>query len=121
VSDLSRDPFEVAKAKGPVCVLPEDDVLQVDLDDEGDMPHLEEMLRVALGNGIHFEVVKVTRSAGGNQHVYIRSLSFPVRDPTLRVALQACFGSDRKRELLSAFRVLQGCELPTVFFEVPEK
>lgn len=113
-----KDPREVADRLGLACVLPEPNELFIDLDDEGDRTHLDAMLALLASLGIYVERVKETVSKSGRAHVYLRSLSYDL-DPLLRIALQACLGSDRKHELLSLVRVLTNQLPATVFFEKP--
>lgn len=116
MSDLSRDPFEDAELHGLLCVVPEPDELFLDIDDPKDLDHLDAMLAVFVENGVYAERLKDTRSKSGNRHVYVRfGRTF---EPMERIALQACLGSDRKRELLSILRVFNGNKFPTVFYEV---
>lgn len=120
MSDLDRNPFEEAKKKGLTCVVPEPDQLLIDLDDDGDRAHMLAMLEVLAKNGHEFVFEKTTTSAGGNQHVYLRASK--KLSPIERVALQACLGSDRKRELLSILRTWMFPEevVPaSCFFEKP--
>lgn len=96
---------------------PEDDELFLDIDSNADADWLAQMLEVLHGNCVPFEVEKTTTSKSGNMHVYIkmdRKLT-----PVERVALQACLGSDRHRELLSMLRIWYTDRAPTVFFEKP--
>lgn len=118
MSSLDQDPAEVAKARGLVLVLPEPDQIFIDLDDRQDRKVLDAMLETLTCNGIAVWVEKETKSQGGNAHVYLR---FPTPlNPITRIALQACLGSDRTRELLSLLRIFKKMDRPpTAFFEVP--
>ncbi len=115
MSDLARDPHEEAKERGLVAVLPGDDELFLDIDDRADFRVMKDIIGVLEHNGFMLAEVKRTRSKSGNWHVYLRA-PMPL-DPVLRIALQACLGSDRKREVLSVLRHLHGNYSPTVFFE----
>ena len=135
MSALNEDPYEVAKEKGLECVLPADDELQIDIDDEASLKQYERGITVLSENGIIVTETKRTVSAGGNTHIYVkcelrasRNASFWKRmfgqgdkiDPMTRIALQACLGSDRVRELLSILRITsKSGRPPTVFFEKP--
>ena len=100
-------------------VYPEDRDLFIDIDDDASLNTYLEMGRVLHENGFYFTETKRTRSAGGNTHIYAK---FTKQLTDLeRVLLQACLGSDRKRELLSFLRiVLRLDRAPTVFFETPD-
>ena len=118
MSELSEHPEVVAKAKGLVLVLPEPNQIFLDIDSKGDEQHLAEMLECLIDNGEEFDYEKRTVSPGGNLHVYLRTKW--ALDPLLRVALQACLGSDRKRELLSLLRIVRKYDIPaSCFFETP--
>lgn len=115
-SDLSESPYDVAAREGWEVVLPNEHDLFLDLDDDASEIHLALMLKTLSSNDIHLEEVKRTTSPGGNTHVYLCWPS-PLT-PMERIVLQAALGSDRKRELLSALRILLKLDRPpTVFFE----
>ena len=117
MSELSEHPDIVAKELGLRVVLPADNELFLDIDDAKSMEHYLDMLTVLDENNIKYET-RATESAGGNNHIYV-TLATEV-SPQLRIALQAALGSDRKRELLSALRIMLHLDCPaTVFFEVP--
>lgn len=128
MSDLAADPILIAKEQGLVVVEPEDNQLLIDIDNGADEAIYREMLEVLENNGIDYAEEKRTVSRGGNTHIYGRILIEGFKDdaaievdPLLRVALQACLGSDRKRELLSLLRiVLKLQRTPTLFFETKE-
>ena len=102
------------------CVLPEPNELFVDLDDEGSLVHMHEMLSVLRSNGYGCQVVAITESKSGKGHRHARLKVDHLLEPIDRIALQACLGSDRKRELLSFLRI--GSSVPTTtFFEPKEK
>lgn len=127
MSDLNDDPREVADRLGLEMVLPGPRDLFVDLDNAADTKHYVSMLALlAEIAGKDVSESKVTESAGGNKHAYLLSSFLDEFDECsreraiLRIALQACLGSDRKRELLSLLRVLLRMDRPpTVFFERP--
>ncbi len=118
MSALEKSPEVEADELGLNVVYPEDDQLLLDIDSDEDAAWLEKMLDVLRENGVELRVEKTTTSKSGNHHVYIRI----DRDltPIERVALQACLGSDRKRELLSTLRIWYTNRAPTVLFERPE-
>lgn len=117
-SEFFADPYEKAKELGLQVVLPGDNELQLDIDNLEDLDFVDAQLKIMKGKE-EFVITKRTKSKSGNDHVYIaldRALS-----PIERIALQACLGSDRKRELLSLMALFTGCEYPaTLLFEKPE-
>lgn len=128
MSDLNDDPRDVAQRLGLEMVLPRPRELFVDLDSQADTTHYDEMMALLADlAGKDIAETKLTESAGGNRHAYLlahRFLSEFANDSReqaiLRIALQACLGSDRKRELLSLLRILFRLDRPaTVFFERP--
>lgn len=127
MSDLNDDPRDVADRSGLEMVLPGPRELFIDLDSHADIAHHDEMMGLlAELAGKDVSPLKVTTSAGGNTHAYLLSRFLSEFDDgsreqaILRIALQACLGSDRKRELLSLLRVLFRLDRPpTVFFERP--
>lgn len=117
MSELFEDPAKVAKREGLNLVLPKDSEIFVDIDDEADYLSMKMILGVLQKNDIDITIDKETISKSGNNHVYLsinRTLT-----PLERVCLQACLGSDRKREVLSLLRIwiMPGLP-PTTFFEV---
>lgn len=115
-----KDPFLVAQEKGLDIVLPECNQLQIDLDNDFDAGYMEDQIEILKSHGLELHVEKTTTSKGGNKHCYINA----GRELTHieRIALQACLGSDRHRELLSLIAVITDSPYPaTVFFEVPQK
>lgn len=120
--DLDDDIDATAKSMGLVVVEPADDELLLDIDDDiVGMMWMTKMLEVLRRNGVGVEMIKQTVSKSGNAHVYLR-LDRRILTPMARIALQACLGSDRHREILSAVRVMMKCDRPpTVLFEVPDR
>jgi hypothetical protein len=122
MSDLNDIPEQTAKGLGLVCRYPTDRELFIDIDSDVDLVHYEQMRIVmhALATMCPgAEVVseeRIPSRTPGHLHI-ILTMEVPVT-PMERIALQAAFGSDRKRELLSALRVrLELQRAPTVFFE----
>lgn len=116
---VQNNPFQLASRLGLVAVAPEDDELQLDIDHPIDHEITDRMLAVLEAHDIPCEIARTTESKSGNAHVVIR-IEWPrPLDPVTRIALQACFGSDRKRELLSLLRhEFKTQNPPTVLFEV---
>ncbi len=122
MSELSEHPSVAAERKGVDIVLPEGHELFIDADDAASLATLADGLKCLIDNGEAATESKRTVSPGGNTHVYLNWPQPLFADPTtgalLRVALQACLGSDRKRELLALLRIMRGYDIPpTCFFE----
>jgi len=126
MSELNDNPYTIAEQIGKVVVLPEPDELFIDVDDQEGFVQLRRGLEAAAAAGIRIkEKKRIASKTPGHWHVYLTvqadARSFTITK-LLRVALQACLGSDRKRELLSLARIMHHIERPpTVFFEDPEK
>lgn len=122
MSQFQRSEDEVIKAAhklGLIAVFPRDDELMLDID----RPHSKD-IRILL-NRENFKIMKehlkvrsvlITRSKSNNAHVYM------LLDRTLtefeRMTLQACLGSDSKREMLSALRLIAaGSSVTTCCYE----
>jgi len=122
-SDLSEHPVETLRrinledGDERIIVEPATDELFIDIDSEDDFELLDNRLQTLRLNGVGVDTIRTTPSRrSGHYHVVLR-LDRNI-DPTMRVALQACLGSDRKREILSALRILFDMDRPpTVFFE----
>lgn len=119
MSSLDETPEVEAQKYGLVVVYPKDDELFLDIDNNEDGEWVFEILEILKSNGEDFQITKTTTSKSGNMHIYIRANRG--LDPLERIALQACLGSDRKRELLSLLRLWRANRAPTVFFEKPEE
>lgn len=120
MSDLFEDPYVEAEKAGLDVVLPAADELFIDIDDEPSLIVLREMQKVLDHNQVWNYTTKSTTSQGGGTHVYIK-LPERTLTPLERICLQACLGSDRKRELLSLMRIwFMADRPPTTFFEVRE-
>lgn len=121
MSRLEEDPVAVAAKLGLAVVLPKRNQLLIDLDSDSHERVFEHMVDVLRSNGVSVVVDRITESAGGNKHAYVTFYGVGEISKEMRVALQASMGSDRKRELLSALRILKKTRKePTVFFERPE-
>lgn len=108
-----------AEAQGLIVEYPDRYTLQLDLDDNIAQQQFQKsyrvLRRILVANGLYSEI-RITKSrTPGHQHARIR-LPFSVT-PLERIALQACLGSDGKRELLSVFDLRNGDPRPTLFFE----
>lgn len=106
--------FATAKSLEVVVAAP--DELQLDLDDplaldtyHNNFPLAEKLF------GPLVEVRKTTSKSGVGTHVVVR-LPHPF-DAAQRVALQACLGSDLRREMRSIARIRADDPEPILFFE----
>jgi hypothetical protein len=117
MSDLDDDPYLVAATLGLRVVVPGPRELFLDIDSPEDLAFYREQLS-RLNSRIHMLTeTRITRSSGGNYHVYLESVY--ALTPVGRIMLQAILGSDRVRELLSYLRIeLKLNREPTLFFEV---
>lgn len=120
--------FEGAKAaaveKGLVIVLPKDNELFVDIDDERSLEEFFSRVLILRSTGWVSEdqeagvVMKASKSRGCHWHAVV-TLQHNVT-PTERVALQLLLGSDPIREALSMRAIREKTTPhPTLFFEVP--
>lgn len=125
MSNLGPDPYEVAEEQGLVVVVPEHNELQVDLDDGQSFERLKRTMACLDRNGVKY-VASSTNSRSGRVHMHVTLdpdstslMTDPVfGGPVMRIALQACLGSDPVRELLSLLRLVHRSEMPaTLFFE----
>lgn len=131
MSELHEDPQLVAQSRGQVMILPDEDELLLDIDSEADLLWYEQMKilvnREAEPGHRWLTETRRTSSRNGGTHIYVTIhpelvlwdlLDDPRVSPILNIALQACLGSDRKRELFSLLRILTGTmRPPTVLFE----
>jgi hypothetical protein len=120
MSELSEDPAIAAKRLGLELVLPLEDELFIDLDDKDSEKAMMRGIETLRSNGVGVQIKKVTVSKSGNRHAYLTVIWGKPLSPTERVSLQACLGSDRKREALAMLRILLDIPVPaSCFFEVP--
>lgn len=111
MSDLNDDPKTTAAELGLEYVTPGPYDVFLDIDDIPSGAHMQRMFDLLRKNKIEFTEMKRTTSKSGNTHVYIR-FTRAVGDIE-RIALQACMGSDRTRELLSVLRIWANTTRPT--------
>lgn len=112
------DEYAQKKAAGLGCTVEyaDEGTLQLDIDNEVDFTAFVEQLALLRDLKIGFDYIRWTcrPSRSGNHHVTVR-----LTDPlpmTIRILLQACLGSDRKRELLAYAGMLKGQEHPILLF-----
>jgi hypothetical protein len=124
-TDISSGPIrldnmqEDAKSRGLTVRLPGVSEILLDLDDAQSQYVMEALVPIARRVGIDVKIAKITRSQHGNKHAYL-TVPFALT-AVERLLLQAIFGSDRKRELLSYARVRKGVSPESALFEVPER
>lgn len=111
--------FDRAMKEGLRIVLPKGNELQLDFDDDESFNLFESLFHIARPHlGKSFEIVtNPSRHGLPRRHTTI-TLDHNVT-MLERIALQACLGSDRKRELLSFIELQNGDSAPTLFFEQP--
>lgn len=106
----------IAERMGLVCILPEENELQIDADHPWNPDVFDRVEKVLQeNNGIQILDKLTTISKNGRKHVYMR-LSKSVA-PSTRIAIQSCLGSDPIREILSIIRLMSGSDAPTALFE----
>jgi hypothetical protein len=108
VSDARAKGFEV------ICAAP--DRLLIDIDDTESKKHFQRSLGLLRG---HFGLVEMERwrsKSGDGWHIVLRCNPC---DFTTRIALQACLGSDRKREALALMMAKDGEPDPSYLFKPP--
>lgn len=121
MSSSMVSPYESARLKGQRVVLPKPNEVFLDIDTEVDWKLAWEMIRTMEENNLPLLITEVHPSKSGMPHRHVILEANRDFTPIERIAIQACLGSDRKRELLSLIRVMTGGPLPaTVFFE-PER
>lgn len=114
----SQTVLDRAKITGERVVFPEPNQLQLDIDSIEDHVKMQFQLMI-LEEQMTCDVVSdIPSKTEGHRHVTIwlgREVT-----PLERLLLQACLGSDRKRELLGFVNILKGDERPTLFVYPPE-
>lgn len=112
---------EQAEKSGLSIVFPASNELQLDIDDWaglGVLADLTPLLEKHWGPVTRRE--HTSKSDNPKKRHVTLTLEKPLTDLE-RIALQACLGSDRKRELLSLVRVKIGDPHPTLFYERGKK
>lgn len=120
MSDGNDRAEDKAAELGLVVVTPGPRQLFVDIDSDADNAYLEKQIARLISNGVTIVATGDTPSKSGlpKRHVTLE-VDHDLTDIE-RIALQACLGSDRVREILSLCRVYKGISPATVFFERPE-
>jgi hypothetical protein len=110
---------ERSKTTGERVIFPADDELQLDIDSEADLAVYRDLRTILTEAHFWSELSCVPSKTAGHYHVTMK-LSHPVTAME-RLLLQACLGSDRKRELLGYLNLTRGDQRPTLFIEPPIK
>lgn len=128
-----NDVHAIAEEAGLVAFLPQDRELFLDLDKDCPEPNQNLLRRLEVGieisedqdiglidNLLDIRMVSkfLTKSKGGNQHMYIK-LNKGIKNPLAAVAIQAALGSDPVKEFLSIQRIMIGSEASVALFETP--
>lgn len=115
-SPNSARAYQEAEDDGLVVVLPTDTQLQLDIDDNRAYAIYTALVPVV---DRYYTVLSVldepSRSGLPKRHITL-TLARPV-GVFERIAIQACMGSDRVRELLGVIQAMQGDPHPTLFLE----
>jgi hypothetical protein len=117
IAPSSARAFQEAETHDLIIITPGTHDLQIDIDDAAGFEEYSRN-REIVGKYWGIAQERVAPSKGGKEwrkHITL-TLKVPVT-PTERVALQACLGSDRKRELLSLQQVKVNDPHPTLFLE----
>lgn len=117
LNEARADYIARMEAEGNTVVYPASNELQLDIDSEEDYLRWMATREVLDRNKISYEVVseKPSRSGLPKRHIIIELPS--AIDPWQRIAMQAAFGSDHIRELLSCIRLMRGDDHPTLLVE----
>lgn len=118
MSSLDDDPEATAIATNQRVVLPGPREVFVDLDTAADLDIMDWGVRLLNREGYPCAVTDIHASKSGMPHRHATVTFERDLSPVERIGLQACLGSDRKREILSLLRVWSGTKRPpTCFFE----
>ena len=118
MSNLNDDPQIEANRRGVRAVYPGPRELFMDIDSNAASLSMAEMLGVLSSNGIKVTITDDHPSKSGLPKRHVTLTMGRDVSPIERIALQACLGSDPKRELLSLLRIWINADRPaTCFFE----
>lgn len=110
------------KDQGLVVVTPQDNQLQIDIDNQQQYEAFLYAMKVVTSNWDDSYLIDIedhpSKSGLPSRHITV-TLPFKV-DPWQRIALQAALGSDPIRELLSATRLFRNEPNPTMFVELKQ-
>lgn len=90
----------------------------LDLDNDESLAHYESIKKIAEDKFAYIEVNR-WKSKDGGTHI-VGNVS-EVYSKTERLLIQACLGSDRKRELLALYRLVIECDIISVLFRPGKK
>ncbi len=115
----SKFAIDKAAEQNKIVVYPESNQLQVDIDSDAAWDIFHTNLKVFLQKHTVAKIEMIPSASKGHWHITITlaDVEFAEDKIPLRLLLQACLGSDLKRELLSYFRHEIGDEHPTLFIE----
>lgn len=108
---------EYAKVKGLRVVRPNADQLFIDVDSAKDLEAFEvyfPVLRERYPDA--YAIITPSRNKAEGKHITV-TVPGRVFSSVERCAFQAILGSDKMREILSMFEILDGDVDPTIFFE----
>jgi|SRR5580692_8343496 hypothetical protein len=105
-----------AEKSGFEVVRSAEDRLLVDIDDTESLRHFKSAFAILKGHFVLKEVTRWRSKSGEGWHIV---LSCKPCDFIMRVALQACLGSDRKREALALMMAADGEKDPSFLFKPP--
>jgi hypothetical protein len=127
IRDIQYDPtgkpnsqraINEAKEKGLLVVFPAENELQIDIDNEHSYQmYVKQMDIVTKYVGVESFIEHPSKSGLPKRHITVR-LKSPVT-MIERIALQACLGSDRVREVLGYVQYKNGDPNPVLFLEKP--
>ena len=112
--DSRADAIKKAVDAGLKVVYGDEQTLQLDIDSLPELEFARKMLKDMRGI-VKWSSVICTVSKSGNWHLYVH-LKKPSARPW-RILMQACLGSDRKRELLNQTYADHGSAGECFFFE----
>lgn len=120
IGPTSRRALEEAELLGLRVVFPEPDELQIDVDNEQATLTFQAQLEI-LERYVGVVEVKTRPSKSGEPGKYHITVKTKVNVlPMERILLQACMGSDLKREFLSYVQLVNGDPNPVLFLEHKE-
>lgn len=113
----SKDAHEIAQKNGWRVVVPENNQLQLDIDDNHSYQIWAKHRNVIEKSLKITKVVETPSKSGkpGRCHITV-DLDVTLK-PDERIVLQALLGSDRTREILSWVNLKRNDESPTLFYE----
>lgn len=118
--DEERKAFiQRTKDEGFDVVIPKDNELQIDIDNDEQYAVFERAMHSLSRNEVFSPLTyeeHPSRSGLPRRHITV-TLPRNVDTPWMRIALQASLGSDPIRELISCIRLIRGDMAPTLFVE----